>query len=152
MAADRGWSWFCPSPQMLENGEGDHRHERAMVQASPAPVLEVVEPEFLLHLLVRLFAYPAALDQRRQVLQRDIVSVIARGALALAGHAALAQQPDIFAAQATVARDHRTMGHPDKKRGKVGLEIAFGATPPREGTPVLVWQGGNRSLGALASE
>jgi hypothetical protein len=54
---------FPPEPEVLEEGKGDHRHERMVVQAPPAAALEVVETEFLLHLLVHLLADPAALDQ-----------------------------------------------------------------------------------------
>jgi hypothetical protein len=32
---------------MLEEGIGDHRHERMTVQALPGPSLEVIEAEFL---------------------------------------------------------------------------------------------------------
>ena len=42
---------------MLE--EGDHDQNRVMVQAVPTASLEVIETEFLLHLLVSLFANPA---------------------------------------------------------------------------------------------
>ena len=32
---------------MLEEGVGDHRHERMTVKALPGPALEVIEAEFL---------------------------------------------------------------------------------------------------------
>ena len=41
---------------MLKKGTGDHRHQRVSVEAFPGSTLEVVEAEFLLHLLVCLFA------------------------------------------------------------------------------------------------
>ena len=75
---------FFPKPQMLEKGKGDHRHERMMVQAPPAATLEVIEADLLLHLLVHLLADPAALDQRRQALQRDILRMVAQVVFALA--------------------------------------------------------------------
>jgi hypothetical protein len=53
-----------PKPQVLQEGEGDHGHERVPVQAGPGAALEVVEPQFLLHLLMRLLAHPASLDRR----------------------------------------------------------------------------------------
>src|SRR3712207_8355205 len=39
---------------VLEEGVGEHRHERMAVQAGPGPALEVVEAEFVLQLLVGL--------------------------------------------------------------------------------------------------
>ena len=47
----------------LEEGVGDHRHQRAAMQASPRTALEVVEAEFLLESLVSLLAHPARLDR-----------------------------------------------------------------------------------------
>src|SRR5262249_33923481 len=47
--------------QVLEEGEGDHREQGVMMQAVPRSAFEVVEPEFFLHLLVRLLARPASL-------------------------------------------------------------------------------------------
>jgi hypothetical protein len=39
---------------MLEEGEGDHRHQRMTMQALPGSALEVIETEFFFQLLVRL--------------------------------------------------------------------------------------------------
>ena len=52
--------------EVLEKAKGDHGHERVAMQADPRTALEVVEAEFLLHLLVALFADPARLDSGRQ--------------------------------------------------------------------------------------
>ena len=55
---------------MLEEGVGDHRHERVPVKALPGSALEVIEAEFFLHLLMGLLADPSRLDggsQRAQV-------------------------------------------------------------------------------------
>ena len=41
---------------MLEEGVGDHRHERVPVKALPGSALEVIEAQFFFHLLVGLFA------------------------------------------------------------------------------------------------
>jgi len=57
---------------VLQIGEGDQRHERVPVQAGPGAALEVVEPEFLLQLLVPLLAYPAGLDGGREPLERRV--------------------------------------------------------------------------------
>ena len=50
-----------PEPQVLEERERDHGHQRVPVQAGPGAALEVVEAQLLLELLVRLLAGPAAL-------------------------------------------------------------------------------------------
>ena len=47
---------------MLEEGVGDHRHERVPMKALPGSALEVIEAEFFLHLLMRLLADPSRLD------------------------------------------------------------------------------------------
>ncbi len=47
---------FFPKPEVLEEGERDHCHEGMVVEAPPAAALEVVEAEFLFHLLVSLLA------------------------------------------------------------------------------------------------
>ncbi len=53
--------------EVLEEGGGDHHHQRVVVQPVPVAALEVVEAEFLLHLLVRLLADPARLDRGRKL-------------------------------------------------------------------------------------
>ena len=55
---------------MLEEGVGDHRHERVTVKTLPGSSLEVIEAEFLFELLMGLFADPSRLDggsQRAQI-------------------------------------------------------------------------------------
>jgi hypothetical protein len=47
-------------PQVLQEREADQRHERVMVEPGPAPPLEVIEPELLLELLVRLLLSSSA--------------------------------------------------------------------------------------------
>ena len=36
---------FSPEPQVLEEGEGELAQEHVVVQAAPAPALEVAEPQ-----------------------------------------------------------------------------------------------------------
>ena len=43
---------------MLEERVSNHRHQRMTMKAVPRPSLEVVEPEFLLELLMGLLANP----------------------------------------------------------------------------------------------
>jgi len=47
---------------MLEEGISNHCHEGVTVKALPRSPLEVIETEFFLQLLMRLFANPAGLD------------------------------------------------------------------------------------------
>jgi len=47
--------------QRLKERESDHREERVMMEAPPGSTLEVIEPKFLLHLLMALLACPPSL-------------------------------------------------------------------------------------------
>ena len=47
---------------MLEEGVGDHSHERMTVKALPGSSLEVIEAEFFFQLLMALLADPSCLD------------------------------------------------------------------------------------------
>ena len=51
---------------MLQEGVGDHGHQRMSVQSMPGTTFEVIEPEFFLHLVMCLLAHPACLDGRSQ--------------------------------------------------------------------------------------
>jgi hypothetical protein len=53
----------------LEEGECDHAHQGVSVQPGPGSPLEVVETEFFLQLLMRLFADPTRLDGTGQLLE-----------------------------------------------------------------------------------
>ena len=73
---------------MLEEGICDHRHERMTVKALPGSSLEVIETEFLLQLLMGLFANPTGFDGGCQAAQVrasgqacEIVFLLSRGAL-----------------------------------------------------------------------
>ena len=57
---------------MLQEQVGDHCQQRMPVQSAPRAALEVIQAEFFLELLMRLFADPACLDQARETLQRRI--------------------------------------------------------------------------------
>ena len=59
--AARGLFFSHPACEatMLEEGVGDHRHQGMTVKALPGSALEVVEAEFLFHLLMGLFADPS---------------------------------------------------------------------------------------------
>ena len=70
---------------MLEEGVGDHGHERMTVKALPGSSFEVVEAEFFFQLLMGLLADPSRLDGGGE---RDIWDV------PLAGTAAPGNGPD----------------------------------------------------------
>src|SRR5215831_8010554 len=51
---------------VLQESEGEHRHECMAVKALPGSPFEVVEPKFLFQLLMGLLANPSSLDSRSQ--------------------------------------------------------------------------------------
>ena len=57
---------------MLEEGVGDHCHERMTVKAWPRPSFEVIEAEFFFQLLMGLLADPSRLDGGSQSAQAHL--------------------------------------------------------------------------------
>ena len=51
---------------VLEECECGHREHGVVMKTMPRASLEMVEPEFLLHLLVRLLTRPSRFDRRRE--------------------------------------------------------------------------------------
>jgi hypothetical protein len=51
---------FPPEPQVLQEGEGQLAQERVVVQPAPAPALKMVQPQFILQLLVHLLTDPSS--------------------------------------------------------------------------------------------
>jgi|KBSMisStaDraftv2_1062788.scaffolds.fasta_scaffold240412_2 hypothetical protein len=47
---------------MLQEGVGDHGHQRVTMKTLPGSSLEVIKSEFLFQLLMRLFTNPSCLD------------------------------------------------------------------------------------------
>src|SRR3954465_13910385 len=76
---------FSPESQVLQEGEGELAQERGVVQAAPAPTLEVVQPQLFLELLMQLLAHPARLDRDRQGLECRVGGKVGQVVLALAG-------------------------------------------------------------------
>jgi hypothetical protein len=64
---------FSPSrffeATVLQEGEGEHRHERVAVKTLPGSSFEVVEAKFLFQLLMGLLANPSGLDGGSQAAQ-----------------------------------------------------------------------------------
>ena len=58
--AARGLFFSHPACEaaVLEEGVGDHRHERMTVKTLPGSALEVIETKFFFELLVSLLANP----------------------------------------------------------------------------------------------
>src|ERR1700728_4970948 len=83
--------------KMLEEGVGDHGHQRMATQTSPRAAFEVVEAEFFLELLVSLLADPARLDRRGECLEICVGRQVGEIVFLLAGRAPLADEPDLFA-------------------------------------------------------
>ena len=63
---------------ILEEGIGDHGHQRMTMQALPGSSFEVIEAEFFFELLVRLFANLSRLDGSRQVRGSVLAGKLAR--------------------------------------------------------------------------
>lgn len=59
----------------------------------------MVEAEFLLELLMRLFADPARLDGTCKLLERDVRGKVGEIVFALASRAMLADDPDLLSGQ-----------------------------------------------------
>src|SRR3954454_8965748 len=98
---------FFPPPRrlrapVLQIGKGDAGHQGVAMQAGPGPALEVAEPQFLLELLMYLLAGPARLDGGDQPAQRGPPRQVAEVVLPLAAVAPFADQPELFAWQASV--------------------------------------------------
>ena len=137
---------FSPEPQVLQEGEGEPAQERVVVQPAPGAALEVVEPQLLLELLVRLLAHPARLDGRRQLLEGRVRREVGEVVLALARGPALADQPDLLAGQMLsglpAQLNRRSIGDPHTHSGKSCLQRPLGAAPPRDPTPTGLRQHG----------
>ena len=129
---------------MLEEGVSNHCHERVTVKAVPRSSLEVIETEFFLQLLMRLFANPAGLDGGCQAAQVrasgqvcEIVFLLARGAL-------FADEPSLIPRQMLLPLVPnplwRTVSCAYADRGKAGLQLALRSGSPAQGSPFDVGQ------------
>src|SRR4029078_2331540 len=92
--------------------------EPVVVQATPAPALEMVEAQLVLHLLVHLLADPTSLVQGRKARERRIGRVIGQLLLPLAAGAILADQPSLFTRKMLPFGGYRPVRHPDPDGGE----------------------------------
>jgi hypothetical protein len=133
LATTSGPTSLSPEPQVLQGGEGDLAQDRVVVQAAPAPAFQVVEAEFLLHLLVHLLADPADLDGRGERPERHFGRVVGEVVLALAGGALLADQPRLVPGQVLGTRGDQTVGDPHPHGREARPERSFRSVPPGSG-------------------
>ncbi len=126
--------WFFPpsrfEAQVLEIGKCDARHERVSVQTGPGPAFEAVKTEFLLELLMSLFAYPARLDCRRQTPERGADRKIAEIVFLLSAAAPFSDQPDFLTRQMAMTWATRSIGQPHAHRREARGEWALDTLPP----------------------
>jgi integrase len=61
---------------MLEEGVGDHRHERVPVQALPGSALEVIEAEFFFHLLMGQLLFAGRMEGGRGLTTRQYARLV----------------------------------------------------------------------------
>ena len=110
----------------MQVGVGDHRHGRRAVQAMPGAAFEVVEAEFLLELLMRLFVNPSRFDCRGERLETGVGRQVGKIVFALARGATLANEPGLLAWHVLRAllmdALWRTIGDPHAHSGEGGLK------------------------------
>jgi len=130
---------------MLEEGESEHHHQGVPMNPGPGAALEVVEAEFLLHLLMRLLADPARLDDFGQALQGGVGGQVGEVVLAFAGRAVFANEPSRLTGQVLLALVEnalwRTIGDAHAQGGEARPERPFGADAPAERRPFDLRQG-----------
>src|SRR3954452_21366671 len=121
-------TFFPPTRRLqapvLQIGKGDAGHEGVAMQAGPGPALEVAEPQFLLELLMYLFAGPARLDGGEQPAPRGAPRQVAEVVLRLAAVAPFADQPESLARQAGALGVARPVRHAPPHRGEARVERA----------------------------
>src|SRR5579859_2797000 len=104
-----------------------------MVQSVPRASLEVVEAQFLFHLLVGLLAGPSCFDERSEPQQRGAWGIVGQVELALVG-ALLADEPDLVTGWVNATTLTGAIGHPHAHGGESAAQRAFGPVPPSDRT------------------
>lgn len=106
----------------------------------------MVETEFFLHLLVRLFADPSRLDSRGERDEIGVCGQVGEVVFALAGDAVLTDDPRLFARQVLLALVpdtlRRAVSDADADGGELRPERPFGAGAPAELRPGRVAKDG----------
>ncbi len=124
---------------MLQEGVSDHRQQGVSMKPLPGSSFEVIESQFLLHLLMRLFANPTGFDDRRQSGQFRFGRQVGEIVLRLAAGAALTDQPDFFSGEMLLPLIAdplwRPIGDTHADSGKTCLQCPLGSLPPTDGSP-----------------
>ena len=123
---------------MLEKGVCNHRHQGMPMQPLPGSSLEVIEAQFLFHLLMRLFANPSGFDDRCQPAQFRLRRQVGEIILRLAAGAAFADQPGFFSGKMLLPSVAdplwRPIGDAHANGGKMCFQCALGSLPPTDGS------------------
>ena len=129
---------------MLEEGVGDHRHERMTMKALPGSSLEVIETEFFFQLLVSLLANPSRLDGGRQGAQVRLRRQVGEIVFLLSRHPVFADEPSLVPGQMLLALVPDplwwSVGDPHADSSKTSLELSFRPGAPTDGAPSGVGQ------------
>jgi hypothetical protein len=83
---------------VLQEGEGEHRHERMAVETLPGSPFEVIEAKLLFHLLMCLLANPPCLDGSSQSAQIGRSRQIGEVVLPLSRQPVFADEPNLIPA------------------------------------------------------
>ena len=91
----------------MEEGVGDHRHQRVSMQSRPGSTFEVVGPKLLRELLMGLFTDPPGLDRGSERLDGGIGRQVRYIVFLFLGRPPLADEPDLVTRHAL----HTVIGH-----------------------------------------
>ena len=90
----------CFEAAGLEEGVGNHRHQRVSVQSGPGSTFEVIEAEFFLELLMRLLTDPSGFDRGGERFEARVGRQVRHIIFLLARRSAFADKPDLVARHA----------------------------------------------------
>ena len=121
----------CFETAVLQESEGEHRHERMAVEALPGSTLEVIEPKFFFQLLMSLLVNPPRFDGGRQGAQVSLCRQVGEIIFLLSRHPVFADEPSLVPGQVllTLVPDPLwwSIGDPHANGGKTRLELSFRA-------------------------
>ena len=124
---------------MLEESIGDHGHQRVAMKPLPGSPLEVIETEFLVHLLVRLFTHTARLDGWGEHGEVGIGRQVREIVLSLTRETMLANEPGLLTGQMLLALVpdplRRAVGDTDADRCELRPQRSLGAGAPADLCP-----------------
>jgi hypothetical protein len=128
----------------LQVGIGDHCHQGVTMKAMPGAALEMIEAEFFLELLVRLFANPTRLDRGGERLEIDICGQVGEIVFSFARTAAFADEPGFLAGymlHSFVADAlRRTVGDAHADGGEGGGQRSLGSLAPGQAPPLRLFE------------